>query len=64
MCCVRDGVFHFLAQKVSTIALKSIIQIIKSITAREIFKYHLEVKNFLWGGKFWTNGYYINNVGL
>lgn len=55
---------HFLVQSVPTISPKEIVQIIKSITAREIFKIHPEVKNFLWGGKFWTSGYYINTVGL
>ena len=24
---------------------------------------HPEVKKILWGGKFWTSGYYINTVG-
>jgi len=42
---------------------KTIIQITKNITAREIFKIHPEVKQMLWGGQFWTNGYYINTVG-
>lgn len=28
-----------------------------------IFKSHPEVKRFLWGRQFWTNGYYINTVG-
>ena len=36
---------------------------IKSVTAREIFRLHPAVKQFLWGGKFWTSGYYINTVG-
>ena len=36
---------------------------IKSITAKYIFKHHGEVKMFLWGGKFWTSGYYANTVG-
>ncbi len=36
---------------------------IKSITAREMFKRHPEVKTFLWGGEFWTDGYYLNTVG-
>ena len=35
----------------------------KAITAREIFKRHPEVKEKLWGGKFWTSGYYANTVG-
>jgi hypothetical protein len=36
-----------------------IVQIIKSITAKKIFKYHPEVKKLLWGGKFWTSGFYL-----
>jgi REP element-mobilizing transposase RayT len=36
---------------------------IKSITARHIFKTHPEVKQKLWGGHFWTQGYYANTVG-
>ncbi|MEF3692335.1 MAG: IS200/IS605 family transposase [Candidatus Moraniibacteriota bacterium] len=55
---------HFLVQSIPTMAPKNIVQIIKSITARELFKYHPEIKKMLWGGKFWTSGYYINTVGL
>ena len=54
---------HFLIQSVPTMMPKSIVQIIKSITAREIFKRHKEVKQMLWGGQFWTSGYYLNTVG-
>jgi len=40
-----------------------IIQTVKSITAKEIFNFHPEVKQQLWGGEFWTKGYYVNTVG-
>jgi REP element-mobilizing transposase RayT len=36
---------------------------IKSITANHLFKTHKELKKKLWGGKFWTQGYYANTVG-
>ena len=36
---------------------------IKSITAKELFRLHPEVKHQLWGGNFWTSGYYVNTVG-
>lgn len=39
------------------------VQAIKSITAREVFRLHPEVKDVLWGGQFWSDGYYINTVG-
>ena len=39
-----------------------IVTIIKSITAREIFSKNPEVKKQLWGGEFWTDGYFVNTV--
>jgi len=53
---------HFLIQSVPTYAPTKIITIIKSITAREIFKKHPEVKKKLWGGEFWSDGYFVNTV--
>ena len=41
-----------------------IISIIKSITARQIFKQFPKLKkDELWGGEFWSNGKYIGTVG-
>ncbi len=53
---------HFLIQSVPMYSPKKVIQIVKSITAREILKRAPEVKRKLWGGKFWTDGYYVNTV--
>ena len=36
---------------------------VKSITGREIFRLHREVKTLLWGGHIWSSGYYMNTVG-
>ncbi|MCK5082506.1 IS200/IS605 family transposase [Candidatus Pacearchaeota archaeon] len=54
---------HFLLQSVPVMAPERIAKIIKSITAKEIFKRHPEVRRYLWGGHFWTSGYYMNTVG-
>jgi len=54
---------HFLIQSVPVLSPHRIVQIIKSITAKEVFRLHPEVKQKLWGGKFWTSGYYANTVG-
>ena len=54
---------HFLVQSVPTITVREIVTTIKSITARKIFKKHPKVKKFLWGGHFWTSGFYANTVG-
>jgi REP element-mobilizing transposase RayT len=55
---------HFLIQSVPMMLPAKIAQVTKSITAKQIFLRHPEVKQYLWGGKFWTSGYYINTVGL
>ena len=34
----------------------------KSITAREVFRRCSEVKKKLWGGNFWSSGYYVATV--
>ena len=36
---------------------------IKSITARQIFDKCPKVKQKLWGGEFWTDGYFASTVG-
>ena len=54
---------HFLVQSVPVLSPKRIVQIIKSITAREIFRACPEVKKQLWGGEFWTDGYFVSTVG-
>ena len=54
---------HFLIQSIPTMSASKIIQTIKSITAKEIFRLHPEVEEQLWGGEFWTKGYYVNTVG-
>ena len=54
---------HFLVQSVATYHVTKIVTMIKSLTAREIFKRCPEVKKKLWGGEFWTDGYYASTVG-
>jgi len=54
---------HFLVQSVPVYSPKKIVQVIKSITAREILVSCPGVKKKLWGGEFWTDGYFMNTVG-
>jgi REP element-mobilizing transposase RayT len=54
---------HFLVQSVPMYSPTQIIKIIKSITAREIFIRAPEVKKKLWGGQFWSKGFYFSTVG-
>jgi len=54
---------HFLIQGIPTLSVEVIVRTVKSIIAKEVFKIHPEVKRILWGGSFWTSGYYANTVG-
>ena len=40
-----------------------VMQILKSISAREMFKRFPEIRKQLWGGEFWSDGGYIGTVG-
>ncbi|MDY6838476.1 MAG: IS200/IS605 family transposase [Thermodesulfobacteriota bacterium] len=54
---------HFLVQSIPRYSVTKIVTIIKSLTAREVFRRCPEVKNQLWGGEFWTDGYFASTVG-
>ena len=58
----RDHI-HLLCSAHPKVAPGRIVQIFKSITAREIFRKKPTVKRELWGGEFWTDGYYVATVG-
>ena len=53
---------HFLVQSVPSYSPAQIAKIVKSITGREVFRRCPEVKKKLWGGKFWSSGYYVSTV--
>ncbi len=54
---------HLLIQSIPTYNVTKIVTIIKSLTARIIFKQHTEIKKQLWGGEFWSDGYFASTVG-
>ena len=54
---------HFLVQSVPTYSVTRIVTLLKSLTAREIFKRCPQVKKKLWGGELWTDGYFAGTVG-
>ena len=54
---------HFLIQSVPTYSPTKIVRMVKSLTARQVFAQAPHVKKQLWGGEFWTDGYFVNTVG-
>jgi len=53
---------HFWCSRFRRIVRRKIITLIKSITAREVFRHRPEIEAQLWGGEFWTDGYFVNAV--
>jgi len=54
---------HFLIQSVPMYSPTKIATKVKSIAAREIFSNVPSVKKKLWGGEFWSDGYFVSTVG-
>lgn len=60
--CDRDHI-HLLCSVHPKYASGQLVRVLKSITARELFKRVPVLKKELWGGEFWTDGYYVGTVG-
>jgi putative transposase len=53
---------HYLCRFLPKYSGGQVIRLIKSITSREVFQHIPEIKKELWGGEFWTDGYYISTI--
>ncbi|MEP0873594.1 IS200/IS605 family transposase [Trichocoleus desertorum AS-A10] len=54
---------HFLIQSVPMYSVTKLVTMLKSLTAREVFKRCPSVKKQLWGGEFWSDEYFASTVG-
>ena len=54
---------HILMQAAPRYSPSKVMQIVKSITAREMFKRFPDLKDDLWGGEFWSDGGCIKTIG-
>ncbi|NTU46987.1 IS200/IS605 family transposase [Candidatus Roizmanbacteria bacterium] len=41
----------------------ALVRVFKSVTAKKVFKQFPTIKKELWGGEFWSDGYYVATVG-
>jgi putative transposase len=60
---VKDDHVHLFLSAPPRYSPAEIVQIIKSISAKMVFKQFPEVKKELWGGEFWSDGYFVRSVG-
>lgn len=55
---------HMVVRSEPKVSPSDIMQIIKSISARQFFKLHPEIKKkYFWGGKLWTQSYFVETIG-
>jgi len=54
---------HLLCGAQPKISPGEIVPVFKSMTARELFQRYPQLKRELWGGEFWSDGYYAATVG-
>ena len=50
---------HFLVQSIPSYSPTKIVTTIKGIISRRLFEEHPEIKKQLWGGEFWSDGYFV-----
>ena len=53
---------HLLLRFLPKYSGEQVVRLIKSTVSRAIFKKEPEIKSELWGGEFWTDGYYIATI--
>ena len=54
---------HLLIEAAQRYSPSRVMQICKSITAKQLFKRFPEIDEELWGGHFWSEGGHIDTVG-
>ena len=60
---VKDDHVHLFLSAPPRYSPARVVQVIKSISAKMVFKEFPEVKKELWGGEFWSDGYFVRSVG-
>lgn len=53
---------HLLCQFLPKYSGGQVIRLMKSITGKQVFEKVPRIKDELWGGEFWTDGYYIGTI--
>lgn len=55
---------HMIVKSEPKVSPSHIMQVIKSISAREFFELYPSIKKrYFWGGKLWTKSYFVESIG-
>jgi putative transposase len=61
---IPENHIHMVVRSVPKQSPSNVMQVIKSITAREFFRIYPEIKKkYFWGVKLWTQSYFVETIG-
>jgi putative transposase len=59
---MRDHV-HVFIEAPPSYSPAHLVQVLKSISAKELYKRYPEIREEMWSGKIWSDGYFVRSVG-
>jgi putative transposase len=61
---IPEDHIHMVVRGIPKMSLSDVMQVIKSISAREFFRIYPEIKKrYFWSGKLWTQSYFVETIG-
>ena len=60
---IMAGHVHVLIEVPPSYSPSEVVQALKSISARELFKKFPKMKKLMWSGKIWNEGYFVRSIG-
>jgi len=60
---VMEDHVHVFLESPPKYSPSQLVQILKSVSAREVFRRYPIVREQLWGGELWNDGYFVRSVG-
>lgn len=60
---IMEDHVHIFIEVPPRYAPAKVVQVMKSISAREVFKKYPEISKKLWAGELWGDGYFVRSVG-
>ena len=60
---VMEAHVHIFVEVPPRYSPAQVVQILKSVSAREVFKKFPKLRKQLWAGEFWSDGYFVRSVG-
>ncbi len=61
---IPEDHLHMIVRGEPKLSPSKVMQVVKSISAREFFRLYPEIKRrYFWGGKLWTQSYFVETIG-